>query len=345
MVQEARVLAKQAGDRDAEGESLYRLAALAQYDGEPGDAFALAVEGDEFADAHGLPLVRAWCLHLIGLIHVDAGNHAEALAHCLRALSLYRSTDHRVDEGNILNTIATIHHESGDADRAIVNYEAARRANEPYGRSDIDALIVANVASLRSERGEHDEAVELALAASTACRIDAPGFLPDVLTEVAQVYARRNADGDLLTARELLSDALEFLDSSTVVFDDLDRCRIELVYGRIEMRSGRHADAIDHFRRALDFASLVGARPQQLEAHTELAEALTAMNRHEESIPHWRARFDVQQAIHAEATTIRIRTMQVAHEAEQARRQTEILRLRLSAAGLAQSAGSARTSS
>jgi tetratricopeptide (TPR) repeat protein len=338
LVQEARRLARRDGDRAAEGESLYRLAALSHYDGEPGDAFALAVEADEFADAHGLPLVRAWSLHLIGLIHTDSGNHGEALARCLRALSLYRSTDHRVDEGNILNTIATIHHESGDADRAIVNYEAALAANESYERRDIDALIVANVASLRSERGEHDEAVTLAERALDACRESAPGFLPEVLTAVARVLAARDGDGDVERARQLLADARRALDAATVVFDDLDRSRIESTLGRIERQAGHPERAIEHWRRALDFAVLVGATAPQLEAHTELAQVFTSLRRFEEAVPHLEARFDVQARIHADAMAIRMRTLQIAHEAEQARRRSEVVQLRLSVAGADSSA-------
>lgn len=338
LVQEARLLARRDADTDAEGESLYRLAALAHYDGEPGDAFALAVEADEFADAHGLPLVRAWSLHLIGLIHTDSGNRAEALSQCLRALSLYRSTDHRIDEGNILNTIATIHHELGDADRAIVNYEAALAANQPFERHDIDALIVANVASLRSERGEHDEAIDLADRALDACRDSAPGFLPEVLTAVAQVRARRGIDDDIDRARRLLAHALESLDESTVVFDDLDRSRIEAVLGRIELQDSRPDRAIEHLRRALEYAVLVDARVQQLEVHTELARVLVSLGRFEEAVPHLEARFDVSERMHADALSVRLRTLQIAHEADQARRRSEIVRLRLSVAGADSSA-------
>lgn len=329
LVQRARLVARRDGRLDDEGESLYRLAALAHYDGEPGDAFALAVEADEFADRHRLPLVSAWSLHLIGLIHSDSGNQAEALSHCLRALSLYRSTDHRNDEGNILNTIATIHHESGDSDRAIVNYEAALAANEPIDRHDIDALILANVASLRSERGEHDEAVRVAERALEACRVSAPGFMPDVYTSAARVLARRGTYDDLDRARDLLSGALIALESSPVVFDDVSRSRIESTFGRVEMEAGNTAAAIDHLERALEHATIMDARPQLLEVHTQLAEAYKSAGRFAEAITHLESRFDVFESIHAESTRVRLRTLQVAHEADQARQHSEILRLRL----------------
>ncbi len=329
LVQEARIVARRDGSLDDEGESLYRLAALAHYDGEPGDAYVLAVEADEFADRHRLPLVSAWSLHLIGLVHSDSGNHAEALTYCLRALSLYRTTDHRVDEGNILNTIATIHHESGDADRAIVNYEAALAANEPLDRHDIDALILANVASLRSERGEHDLAIETADRALEVCRTDAPGFMPDVYTATARVLARRGEGGDLERARALLAGALDALETSTVVFDDLSRSRIEATFGRVEMEAGDAETAIEHLKRALQHATIMDARPQLFEVHTDLAEAYKKGGRFEDAVRHLEARFDVFESIHAEATKVRLRTLQLAHEAEQARQHAEILRLRL----------------
>lgn len=329
LVQEARLLARRDGRLDDEGESLYRLAALAHYDGEPGDAYLLAVEADEFADRHRLPLVSAWSLHLIGLIHSDSGNHAEALTYCLRALSLYRTTDHRIDEGNILNTIATIHHESGDADRAIVNYEAALAANEPLDRHDIDALILANVASLRSERGEHDLGVEIAGRALEACRTSAPAFMPDVFTAAARVLARRGDVGDLERARELLVGALESLDTSTVMFDDVSRSRVEATFGRVEMEAGDVEAAIGHLERALQHATIMDARPQLLEVHTDLAEAYKVAGRLEDAVRHLEARFDVFASIHAETTRVRLRTLQVAHEADQARQHSEILRLRL----------------
>jgi len=161
LVQQARALARANQDAVCEAESLYRLASLAHYDGQPGDAFALAVEARDYAMAHDVPLVVAWSLSLIGLVHSNSGNHSEALSCSLQALDCYRGTGHRVDEGNMLNTIASIYHELGDTDRAIVNYEAAMNANAQLNRPDFDAITLANVSSLRAERGEFDIAIEI----------------------------------------------------------------------------------------------------------------------------------------------------------------------------------------
>ena len=327
LVQQARALARADGDRQGEAESLYRLASLAHYDGQPGDAFALAVEARDFAMTHDVPLVLAWSLNLIGLVHTNSGNHSEALSCCLQALDCYRGTDHRVDEGNILNTIATIHHELGDTDRAIVNYEAAMTANAELNRPDFDAITLANVASLRAERGEYDVAIEIGERALELCRLHAPGFLPEVLASLAESYGGRS---DFSNARVLLEAALAMLDASSVNFDDAVRAGVELAFGRVEMSAGEHATAIVHLDRALGLAEVIGAKPVALAAHGVLAESHKAVGDFERAVIHLERKFEVNQQMFNEGTDIRIKTLQIAHEAEESRQQAEILRLRTS---------------
>lgn len=327
LVQQARALARAEGDHLGEAESLYRLASLAHYDGQPGDAFALAVEARDFAISHDLPLVLAWSLNLIGLVHTNSGNHSEALSCCMQALDYYRGTDHRVDEGNLLNTIATIHHELGDTDRAIVNYEAAITVNAELNRPDFDAITLANVATLRAERGEYDEAIKIGERALELCRRHAPGFLPEVLSSLAESYGKCS---DFSNARVLLEAALAMLDASSVSFDDSVRSGVELAFGRVEMAAGEHATAIVHLDRALGLAEVIGAKPVVMSAHDALAESLKAVGDFEKAVFHLERKFKVNQQMFNEGTDIRIKTLQIAHEAEEARQQAEILRLRTS---------------
>lgn len=327
LVQQARALARAEGDRPVEAEALYRLASLAHYDGQPGDAFALAVEARDYAMEHDIPLVLAWSLNLIGLVHTNSGNHSEALECCLQALDCYRGTGHRVDEGNILNTIAAIHHELGDTDRAIVNYEAAMTANAALDRPDFDAITLANVASLRAERGEFDVAVEIGERALELSRAHAPGFLPEVLASLAISHGGR---GDHAEARGLLDAALAMLAASSVSFDDAVRAEVELAYGKVEIGAGNRRAAVPHLDRALELAEAIDAKPIALVAHGLSADCHKSLGQYVEAVHHLERRFEVNQQIFNEGTDIRIRTLQVAHEAEEARQQAEILRLRTS---------------
>lgn len=327
LVQQARAIARANQDDACEAESLYRLASLAHYDGQPGDAFALAVEARDFAMAHDVSLVVAWALNLIGLVHTNSGNHSEALACCLQALDCYRGTEHRVDEGNMLNTIASVYHELGDTDRAIVNYEAAMNANAQLNRPDFDAITLANVSSLRAERGEFDVAIEIGERALSLCRLHAVGFLPEVLSALAGAYGGR---GDFDQARTLLNAALAMLDSSSVSFDDAVRASVELSFGRVEQSAKNESVAILHFCSALGLAEVINAKPVAFSAHSALVDLYKGLGRFEEAVYHLEAKFAINRSIFNEGTDIRIKTLQVAHEAEESRQQAEILRLRTS---------------
>lgn len=334
LVQSARLLARESGDVAREAEALYRLASLAHYDGQPGDALSLATEALEFAERHAQVLVQAWSRHLMAVVHSDSGNHSDALALCLRALTLYRSTDHVLDEGNILNTLATIHHELGDVDRAILNYDAARKANARDGRPDFEAIALSNTGSLRVERGDVDEGIELGRRAVEVGRVHAPGFLPRLLTSFAESLSRRSDPllDDIGAARGALDEARRLLDDSAVAFDDAMRAEVELATGRLEMQSGRIDEAEEHLREALGLAQVIGARKIELAAITDLATLTKGVGRLAEAVAFLEARCDIAERLAKDGLDNRVRTMQIAHDAENSRQRTEIVRLRLAVA-------------
>jgi putative two-component system response regulator len=325
LVQQARAVARTAGDRSAEAEALYRLASLSYYAGQADEAFGLGIDARNLALEADDAGVLASALHLLALVHSSAGNYTEALSCCLEALDRYRSTDRRVDEGIILNTLATIHHELGDTDRAIVNYEAALAANRRLDRPDLDALTLANVAKLRTERREHLLAVGLGEEALQLCRDHAPAFLPEVLVVVADAYAGMN---DHRRATELLCEALDLADSADDEVAPAARVKVQLGLGKVARDAGDLPTALSHLEQALELARKGGLKLAELEAETALSEAYKRAGDFERALVHHEARFELNQQLFNEGTDLRIKTLQIAHETEEARQQAEILRLR-----------------
>ncbi|HEY3484225.1 MAG TPA: tetratricopeptide repeat protein, partial [Ilumatobacteraceae bacterium] len=185
---QARVLARAESDRAGEAEALYRLASLAHGAGDADDAFALAMESAELAATAGVPLIEAWAVHLMGIVHYQASNFSEALEHCLRALELHRTTDHQIDEGNILNTVAAVYHSMGDNDRAIVTYESALAVTEPLGRHGFAAVVLGNIARIRASRSEYLPAVSLGRRAVDLAREHSPDIVSSLLADLAEAY-------------------------------------------------------------------------------------------------------------------------------------------------------------
>jgi putative two-component system response regulator len=328
LVQQARVLAHGQNDQAGEAEAFYRLASLAYYTGKIDEAFAVATDAHELATQCGADVVSVWALNLIGIIHFNAGNHSEALSCCLRALDLYRTTDHRVDEGNLLNTIATIHHSLGDTDRAVVTYEAALDANRGVDRPDLDALTLANMAQLRAERGEFFLAMSLGENALELARASADEFVPEVLAVLGEAYSGLN---DAARGQECFDEALRLLDERAAQGKEAPPSALIAVRtgrGKAAIATGDHGRAEPDLLAALELARLAKNRRLEVTAHELLAVVYRNLGRFEEALEHQDARFDLHQAIFNQGNDMRIKALQIAHDTERDRRTIAELRAR-----------------
>lgn len=325
---QARIVARAADDRVGEAEALYRLASIAHFTNDPEAAFGLAMEASEIADDCGARLVHSWAIHLLGIVHYQASNFADALDHCLRALDIYQSTGEDLDTGNILNTIAAIYHSMGDTDRAIVTYEQALAASEPFGRQSMVALVLGNIARIRSSRSEYLPAVSLGRRAVDLAREHNPSIVTSLLADLAESYMGL---ADRQRAAECFAEARAALER------DADRgtpptpsaqLGVMVAEGRVALRSGALDDAIAVLQAALDMSERTDSKEYELEINDLLATAFKRSGRFEEALER-REQHDAQyRAMFTHAADLRLRTLQVAHDTERARQQAEIYRLR-----------------
>jgi putative two-component system response regulator len=325
---QARVTARAEGDRVGECEALYRLASIAHGSGDPEAAFGLAMESSEIAEQTGSRLVLAWSLHLLAIVHYQASNFSEALEHGLRSLDVYHSTGYHVDSGNILNTIAAIYHSMGDNDRAIVTYEQALAASEPFGRQSMIALILGNIARIRSSRSEYLPAVSMGKRAVEIARDHNPSIVTNLLADLAEAYMgladRQRAAECFAEARRVLADA----SANGAEPSYSAQLGVMVAEGRVALRSGALDDAIAVLQAALDMSERTESREYELEINDLLATAFKRAGRFEEALER-RERHDAQyRKMFTHAADLRLRTLQVAHDTATARQQAEIFRLR-----------------
>ncbi|HRE02574.1 MAG TPA: tetratricopeptide repeat protein, partial [Ilumatobacteraceae bacterium] len=288
----------------------------------------VAVDARDLARKCGATVVEVWALNLMGIVHFNAGNHSDALSCCLRGLELYRSTDHQIDEGNLLNTIAAIHHELGDTDRAIVTYEAALSANRQLERPDFDAVTLNNMAQLRAERREFFLAASLGESSLELSRQHAPGFVPEVLASLGEAYTNLS---DERRSTECFAEALQILDDRSqrgIETSPTAVIAVRLARGKSALTSGELDIAERDLLTALDVARRASIRSQELKAHELLATVYKRLGRFEQALAHQEARFELHQDLFNQGTDLRIKTLQIAHDTEHARQQAEILRLR-----------------
>lgn len=325
---QARVVARADSDRVGEAEALYRLASLAHAAGSPEDAFGLAMEASEIATSVGHTALESWAVHLLGVVHYQASNFSDALEHCMRALELYRATGDGPDAGNILNTIAAIYHSMGDNDRAIVTYEQALAAAEPYGRTDLVALVMGNIARIRSSRGEYLAAVSMGHRAVDIARVDQPSIVTNLLADLAEAYVGL-ADPD--KAAECFAEARQVLQQRAEAGTEpppAARLGVMVAEGRVAIRRGALDEAIEVLQAALDMSERTDSREYELEINDLLATAFKMAGRFEEALEARERHGAQHRQMFTHAADLRLRTLQVAYDTANARNQAEILRLR-----------------
>ncbi len=325
---QARVVARAAGDDVGEAEALYRLATLAHGTGAAAEAFGLAVEAVDVAARAEAPLVEAWAAHLLGIVHYQAGNFPEALAHCQRSLERYRTTDHVLDEGNILNTIAAIHHSMGENDRAIETYEAALAAVEPLGRQAFEALVLGNIARIRASRSEYLPAVTIGRRAVELARDHSPDIVSSLLADLAEAYMGL---ADHVHATECFTDARQVWQDLADVGREpapATQLGVMIAEGRVALRRGALDEAITVLQVARDMAERTGHPEFELEINDLLATVFKRSGRFEEALDARERHAARQREMSEMASELRLRTLSVAHDALVVRLDAEIMRLR-----------------
>jgi len=330
LVLEARVIARAAGLEPLEAEALYQLAAIAHQAGRTDEAFGLAAEVVESAAPHEHTLTLAWSLHLIAVVYYQANNYPSALDHALRSLQVYRATDHAVDEGRILHTVAAIHQSMGHHDRAIATYETALAVNEPIHRPDVDAMVLGNLARIHGRRGAHDDAVQLGRRAVDLAGLHAPHLVGSLLADLAEAHV---GSDDPAAAAACFDDArthwAERIASGGEVAP-AEQLVVMVAEGRVALRTGRPDQAVAALVAALDLADRTDHRDLELEIHDLLSTAHRNAGRYEDALEHRERHFALHREIFTDAADLRLRTVQLAHDTEAARRSAEITRLQTS---------------
>lgn len=324
---DARTFARASALTDDEAEALYLLASIAHQRCHADDAFALAAEAVELSSRDEPSLTLAWSHHLLGVIHYQAGNFASALEQSLAALQVYRTTNHEVDEGKILHTIASVYQSMGDHDRAIATYETALAINEPLGRRDLDAMVLGNLARIRGRRGEFLPAVSLGRRAAELAREHTPQLMGGLLADLAEAYVGlADHDSAALCFAEARAD-WEYRVADGQELAAVEQLEIMVSEGRVALRSGQTSDAIASLSAALDLAGHTEQIELKLEIHDLLAMAYKQADRFSEALDHRERHFALHREIFTDSADLRLRTLQIAHDNQTARYLAEITRL------------------
>ncbi|MEY4010488.1 MAG: hypothetical protein RLZZ93_1180, partial [Actinomycetota bacterium] len=319
LVQQARVLARSNDDRVGEADALYRLAELAYASGQSNDALMLALEARDLAHQSGALLTEVAALNIVAAVQFNSANFSEALLSAVSALDLYRSTGERSSEGLLLNSLALIQHSLGDTDKAIVTYEAALMANKGQDRADLDAITLANMARVRADRNEHLLAVSLGESALTLARDSSPEFVPEILARLAMAYVTLSSLDRAAVCLDEAESVLRDREHRHQALSPAGAVTVRIARGELHLAQHLRDHAIRDWTDAVELATTGSMTDIALELHARLADLYRQMGRFEQALQH---------QLHQLAAELRARTLQLQHDAEVAKYQSALERLR-----------------
>lgn len=334
-----RVAARSLGDASAEAEALGEISALAYADGRLDDALTTAIEARERARESGLVPIEVRALHLEGRVHADVGNLDDALDSVLTAIDLVRRSDEpesqSSDECDLLCTLASIHLQRSDVDRALAVAEAAAAASAALPGTESAVTALACLGEVRAAAGDLGPAVGAGEAALSLARVVAPDRVLGLLISVAAVdvglHRWERAGERIDEAAAMLGDETPVSLLSAV---DLALLRAAVAAGRGDHDASLRCDgeAASLAARILESDATPVLRMEALRravrAHREAAIRSRALGRLDEAVVHLEQRAASIEALAAVTVEQRMVAQQIAHDAEAGRQQAEILRLR-----------------
>ncbi|MGC7102503.1 tetratricopeptide repeat protein [Amycolatopsis lurida] len=231
-------------------------------------------------DARG----EAATLCAIAIPTMELGRHGEAITHFEAALEKYEEVGDLRGQAHALSNLGYLNELHGKLDVALRQHRAAVPILREIGHVQGLAHVLNNLGSVRQKLGslgealaDHREAHQLAGQVGDNC------VVAYALTNIGTVHR--------LAGR--LVEAARYQERATAVaaevFDADLRTQLYRDRAATAQAGGDLADALRLYRGALDLATGTGNHTHRAHADRGVAQALHALDRHAEAVPHWDA--------------------------------------------------------
>jgi DNA-binding SARP family transcriptional activator len=233
------------------------------------EGILVAEESRDVAQRFGDQHTAAHSETTLGLLNSVLGRFPEALARLEPAVARNRELGSPMAEADTLTILSTLLEQWG---RPAEAREAACRAVElstGVGQSNTRLVALVDLAIADAALGDYAEAERTLVQARELCDdTQDPGYVAMALILSAEVGDRL---GDRSGSDDYAERALALI---RTVASPLRRAKVENIAGRMRLRQGDHATALDLHRSAYDTASGINYRIEEAYARAGMADAL-----------------------------------------------------------------------
>lgn len=303
-------------------ESLRNLAELysrlPRYD----EAMTMAHQALELAqqcDAHSL---KPEILNIVGALYLQIGNYPDGLDYLLQACDLSKQLGYRRIEIAATNNIGNAYRQMRQFPKALhfltLGYEMARAA----GSRAEEANALNNFCIVYRHLSDYNRALECGLqSAALYHEINNLQGETEALASVGEVYLEK---GDFTRALQYFEDSLRL---SRQIRQAHQECQALANIGKVHQQQGDTGKALLYLLQALEIAEANRSNLQLGLCHEALAQVYKHSGNFEQALAHHELFHQYTENLFNERSDLRLKSLQVAHEVENARRETEIQRL------------------
>jgi diguanylate cyclase (GGDEF)-like protein len=266
---------------------------------------------------------KAGALGGLGACYMLMAAYPEALQQLLRALILYRELEDMSGEAAALKDVGHLYLLLEDLPRAFPHLEQCLDLAGILRDKRLQADARAKLCDAYRLAGQNQLAVQYGLRSVE--------LYQEIGYHGGEVEAF-NSLGEAYLAMENYPQAHNFLQLTAEVSESIGRplevARAQRKIGALYLRQNQLDSAFSHLYRALEIATESGSQRVVSECHRELAEAYKKSGDAVKALMHFELFFELNQSVFDEESDRRLKTIEIAHQVETARKDSEIHQLR-----------------
>lgn len=265
-------------------------------------------------------------MHLLnefGRVSYYLTDYPTALQYYLQELTLAQKLEDRDRENATTYNIGLIHLYSDNYRMAVSDFERTLRVAEEMSDFRMQSFVHIGLSEVCLRQGDAEKALEHARQSEQAA-------LKGNFSGTRNNYLLSLGDASLSLVK--LDDAQNYYEAATeaavLTGSRYDKAYTVAAIAKLQKKRNNLALALELFNQAQQEAEEIGARDLVFESHLAISEVYQSMGEFEKALEHYKLFYSTEKALFNEKSDMKLRTLEVMHQVETSRRESEIYQLK-----------------
>ena len=294
--------------------------------GNLGLSLELLLKSTELSQQTNFVEAETTTLYQVGVTYKQLGNYEKALEYLYKSLSLAQSINFSLMTGYAINVIGSIYFEIADYTQALEYYKQGLALRQQSGDKWGEAGSLDNIGSTYLKMNDAEQAIDyckqsLTINESTG---DKKGQ-SNALLHLAEIFKHTN---EWQQAFNFCQQSLQIRQS---IGDKKGEAEILLFLAdlqRVNFKKAQTVEMFDGLFNALKIAEQIKAVDLLSKTHWALYQSYKLTEESSLALAHLELYINIEKELHKDAINQKVLNLEIAHKAEESKKEAEIFRLR-----------------